>query len=321
MSNERRIDTHHHIVVPAYRDWVSKRGISAGGLAIPQWDVDTDLAFMDCQHIQTSILSVSTPGTHLGDDAEALKWARRVNDYAAEVTKSRPDRFGFFATLPLPYLDGALNEATRALDELNADGIVLYTNYHGIYLGAPVFEPLMVELGRRGTVVFIHPSELPAGGLPAVPAGIADFLLDSVRAATYLTLTDTPARYPKIKFILSHGGGFLPYAAHRIAQLAPVLADTPPRMDGDSILTRLRHFYFDTALAANRDTFPSLLAFADPRKLIFGSDFPYANAEVSSYFTTQLDEYPLPEGQRFAINRGNAEVLFPRLVANNGSGR
>ncbi|MFJ8314231.1 MULTISPECIES: amidohydrolase family protein [unclassified Streptomyces] len=313
-----RIDTHHHIVPPAYRDWLLSHHETAGGMPIPAWDAETDIAFMDSQGIQTGVMSVSTPGTHLGNDAEALDWARKVNDFAAETVKNRPDRFGFFATLPLPYVDGALEEATRALDELNADGIVLLTNHRGTYLGDSAFEPLMAELGRRGTVVFVHPADLPAQPVPGVPVYAADFLLDSVRAAMNLTISGTITRHPDIKIILSHGGGFLPYAAHRIAQslqLNQKLSNIQPVMDAETILAKLRHFYFDTALAANPDTLPTLLTFADPARITFGSDFPYAPADMSAYFTKQLDAYPLDDTQRTAINRGNAEVLFPRLAS------
>ncbi|WP_225827079.1 amidohydrolase family protein [Streptomyces naphthomycinicus] len=317
MTEHGRIDTHHHIVPPQYRDWLISHGETAGGLPIPQWDVDTDLAFMDSQGIQTGVLSVSTPGTHLGDDAEATVWARKVNDYAAEIVKDRPDRYGFFATLTLPDVDGALNEAARALDELGADGIVLLANQSGTYLGDPAFEPLMAELGRRGTAVFIHPAELPGPLVPGVPPYAADFLLDTTRSAINLVLSGTTTRHPDIRFILSHGGGFLPYAAHRIAlalQTHQQVNGIQPAMDHETILAELRRFYFDTALSANPDTLPTLLAFADPTRITFGSDFPYTPAKMSAYFTQHLDAYPLDDQQRTAINHGNAQALFPRLA-------
>jgi 6-methylsalicylate decarboxylase len=319
VTTPARIDTHHHIVPPQYRDWLLSRGETAGGMPVPRWDVDTDLAFMDSQGIRTAIMSVSTPGTHLGDDAEATTWARKVNDYAAEIAKDRPDRYGFFATLTLPDVDGALNEAARALDELGADGIVLLANHRGVYLGDPAFEPLMAELGRRGTTVFVHPSELPGPLVPGLPPYAADFLLDTTRAAMNLVLSGTTARHPGIRFILSHGGGFLPYAAHRIAlalQAHQQVGGVQPVMDHETILAELRRFYFDTALSANPDTLPTLLTFADPTHITFGSDFPYASPEMSAYFTRQLDAYPLDDDQRTAINHGNAQTLFPRLSDN-----
>ncbi len=274
---------------------------------------------MDSQDIQAAVMSVSTPGTHLGDDAEATTWARKVNDYAAEIVKDRPDRYGFFATLTLPDVDAALNEAARALDELGADGIVLLANHRGIYLGEPAFEPLMAELGRRGTTVFVHPSELPGPLVPGLPPYAADFLLDTTRAATNLVLSGTTTRHPDIRFILSHGGGFLPYAAHRIAlalEAHQQVSGVQPVMDHETVLAELRRFYFDTALSSNPDTLPTLLAFADPTRITFGSDFPYATPEMSAYFTKQLDAYPQDDHQRTAINHGNAQALFPRLSNN-----
>ncbi|WP_409239783.1 amidohydrolase family protein [Streptomyces sp. PA5.6] len=317
MISPARIDTHHHIVPPLYRDWLLSHDVTAGGLPIPRWDVDTDLAFMDSQEIQAAVMSVSTPGAYLGDGAEARSWARKVNDYAAEIVKDRPDRYGFFATLTLPDVDGALDEAARALDELGADGIVLLANQSGTYLGDPAFEPLMAELGRRGTAVFIHPAELPGPLVPGVPPYAADFLLDTTRSAMNLVLSGTTARHPDIRFILSHGGGFLPYAAHRIAlalQTHQQVSGVEPAMSHETILAELRRFYFDTALSANPDTLPTLLAFADPTRITFGSDFPYAPAKMSAYFTQQLDAYPLDDQQRTAINHGNAQALFPRLA-------
>ncbi|MGW2955254.1 amidohydrolase family protein [Streptomyces eurythermus] len=318
VTDTARIDTHHHIVPPHYRDWLISHGETAGGMPVPRWDVDTDLAFLDSQGIQAAVLSVSTPGTHLGDDAEATAWARKVNDYAAEIVKDHPDRYGFFATLPLPDVDGALNEAARALDELGADGIVLLANQSGTYLGDPAFEPLMAELDRRRTAVFIHPAHLPGPLVPGIPPYAADFLLDTTRAAMNLVLSGTTTRHPGIRFILSHGGGFLPYAAHRIAltlQNHQQVSGIQPVMSHETILAELRRFYFDTALSANPDTLPTLLAFADPTRITFGSDFPYAHAKMSAYFTQQLDGYPLDDQQRTAINRGNAQALFPRLAS------
>ncbi len=96
-----RIDTHHHVVPPEYAAWLRARGTSAGGLPTPGWDPATALALMDRHGIAAAVLSVSTPGVHLGDGADAWAMARHVNEYAAQVVRDHPGRFGFFATLPL----------------------------------------------------------------------------------------------------------------------------------------------------------------------------------------------------------------------------
>ena len=261
---------------------------------------------------QAGILSVSTPGVHLGNDAEARVKAREVNEFAAQVVSDRPDRFGFFATLTLPDVKGAIAEAAYALDQLHATGVILLANTHGRYLGEQDFDPLMAELNRRHAIVFVHPAELPGPELPGIPPFAADFLLDTTRAAINLLASGTMTRYPNLKVILSHAGGFVPYAAHRIAPFCS------PDRTVETGLANLRRFYFDTALSGSPTALPSLLAFADPSRILYGSDYPYAPAQTVSYFTDGLDAYPLAPGLRAAIDRSNAEALFNQVSAKHG---
>ena len=306
MFDSGRIDTHHHIVPPAYREWLAGKGVDAGGLPIPAWSADADLEVMDANNIQTAILSVSTPGVEPGELREARRMAREVNEYAATVVAEHPGRFCFYATLTLPDLDGALAEAAYAFDELDAAGVVIYANSKGTYLGDPQFDPLMEELDRRHAAVFVHPSELPGPAVPGIPPYVADFLLDSVRGAFNLCRSGTMDRCPNIKVLLSHAGGFLPYAATRLSFFA---SPTGSPEDGMELL---RRFYLDTALASSPFALPSLLAFADPTHITYGSDWPYAPTLIVDKFTGTLDAYKAADHR--AINRGNAEQIFPCLT-------
>ena len=303
-----RIDTHHHIVPPAYAHWLHGKAMTAGGLPIPAWSVAGSLDLMDGQGTRAAVLSVSTPGVHLGDDAEARRMAREVNEFAAEVVRQAPGRFGFFATLTLPDVDGAIAETAYAFDVLKADGVVLLASVRGTYLGDAAFEPLMAELNRRKAVVFVHPSELPCAPLPGIPPFAADFLLDTTRAAINLAKSGCLERHPELKIILSHAGGFVPFAAERMARVCGADGST------DSGLARLRRFWFDTALSSTPYAMPSLLAFADPARILYGSDWPYANKERSDHFARRLDAFALHDAQRRAIHQGNALTLFPRLA-------
>lgn len=308
MNTPHRIDTHQHIVPPDYAGWLARKGLNAGGRAIPPWTEDSALALMAQTRTATAILSVSTPGVHLGDDGEAREMARAVNEFAAAVVRRQPERFGFFATLTLPDVEAAVAEAAHALDHLGADGVVLLANVGGVYLGDPAWDPLMAELDRRAAVVFVHPSSLPAPPVPGIAPFVADFLLDTTRAAINLARQRTFERFPRLRIILSHAGGFVPFAAERMARAC---SD-----DGENIaegLARLRRFHFDLALSSSPCALPSLLAFADPARILFGSDWPFAPAARSQHFARLLDEYPLPPAQRLAIDRGNALALFPRL--------
>jgi len=131
MGRPYRIDTHQHIVPPGYARWMLEKGIRPGGVGLPSWSERSALKFMDRHDVQTGILSLSTPGVYFGDAAEARRRAREINEYSAEVVAARPERFGFFATLTLPDVQGALAEAQYALDTLLADGIVLLANNAG----------------------------------------------------------------------------------------------------------------------------------------------------------------------------------------------
>ena len=307
-TDSRRIDTHQHIVPPEYAAWLERHGVLAGGLPIPAWSTEGALELMEGAGIAAGILSVSTPGVHLGNDAEARAMARSVNEFAASVVRAHPGRFGFFATLTLPDVDGAIAEAAHALDALGADGVVLLTNVQGVYLGDPSFDPLMEELDRRKAVVFVHPSELPAPPVPGIPPFVADFLLDTTRAGINMCRQGWMQRYPNARIILSHGGGFIPYAAERMARMCSA--------DGNAAsgIEWLRRFYFDTALSSSPYALPSLLAFADPLRITFGSDWPYAPKARSLHFAQLLDAFELGSQARGAIDRGNAQVLFPRLA-------
>lgn len=309
-----RIDTHHHIVPPVWADALRARAYF-GGQPIPDWSVAAALALMDELNIDVAVTSVGRPGVFFGDVAQAARLARAANEFSAGMRREHPDRFGFFASLPLPDVSATLTEIAYAFDHLHADGVILLSNVAGQYVGDPELEPVMAELADRNAVVFIHPTD-PAGaagaGVPGVPPFVADFLLDTTRAALNLVRHQVVTRYPNLRIILSHAGGFMPYAASRIASLTEGVG---AQISREEFVTALRTFYFDTALSAGPFVLPSLLAFAAPERVLFGSDWPYARGDNSQYFTAELDEYPLDEQLREAINRTNAQSLFPRLTA------
>jgi len=305
----RRIDTHHHVVPPEYATWLRNRDMLAGGLPIPEWDAGSALALMDRHSVAASVLSVSTPGVHLGTGADVRPMARHVNEFAAQMARDHPDRFGFFATLPLPDVEGALEELEFGFDTLGADGVVLLANNRGVYLGDPAFDPVFDELQRRQAVVFVHPSPLPGlDPLPGVAPFVADFLLDTTRAAVNLARNGTVERCPDVRFILAHAGGFLPYAAYRLASAASGKEDY---LHG---LALLGSFYFDVALSSTPSAVPSLLAFARPGHVTFGSDWPYAPDYAVAGMVGLYEALDLDPGVRTSIDRGAAAALFPRLA-------
>lgn len=307
-----RIDTHHHAIPADYHAALRKVGIdAAGGRAVPEWSPEASLENMDALGVRTAILSVSAPATtFLPESADAAALARDLNDELSALVSAQPDRFGYFASVPMPHVDASVAESVRALDTLQADGVVLLANHAGTYLGEDGQDDLFAALDARSAVVFVHPNELPGPTVPGVLPFATDFLLDTTRAAYLLVRNGIRRKYPRIRFILSHAGGFVPYASHRMAMgITSDLGNNP--MDN---LEDLRGFYFDTALSSTPAALPSLLAFAEPGHVTFGSDFPFAPLVASQYFAAGLEGYPLDEATREAIDHGNAAALFPRLA-------
>jgi predicted TIM-barrel fold metal-dependent hydrolase len=299
------------MIPDAYRSWLATRGaLDAGGLPLPEWNVSAALESMDRAGTAKAFLSVSVPGVApAADPAEATDMARTVNHAAADLVRDRRDRFGFLATVPLPAVAPAVGEAVRALDELGADGLILLAHSGDTYLGHPGQDDLFAELDRRRAVVLVHPAPLPGAAVPGVPPLATDFLLDTTRAAYLLVRNGVVGRYRDIRFVLSHGGGFLPYAAERMALTIARDTGLPPT----TVVEQFQSFYFDTALSAGPAALPTLLAFAKRDHLVFGTDWPFAPQAVVDHFTAGLDRYPgLDQAARRAVDQENAVALFSR---------
>jgi len=312
MTGANRVDVHQHVVPPFWAAALPQHGGDPSGWNSPDWSPESAIAFMDSQQIATGVLSLTAPSVVGWQNAERCEMARRVNEYTAELVSKQPDRFGNFATLPLPDVEGALSEVAHAFDVLHADGVVLLSNYQGKYLGDVAFEPLWAELNRRASVVFIHPGKPGISILDGIPGPIVDYPFDTTRTAVQIVLNGVLDRHPQVRIILSHAGGFVPYASHRFAELAAAVRPGAPM--ADVLLEKFKRFYFDTALSAGPAALPSLLAFAGVKHVLYGSDFPYAPAAVGASFTAKLDSYSdTTTKDRAAINNGNGLSLFPRL--------
>lgn len=303
-----KIDFHHHFIPDVYRDALSRYGETSGGAQPPAWSASAALEFLDTHGIAKGLLSISSPGVHLAGGSRFASLARAVNEIAADLHRDHPSRFGSFASVPLPDVDDGLAEIEYAFDTLHADGVVLISNIRGQYLGHRDFDPVWAELNRRKAVVFIHPAQsLPL--LDGVIAPIVDYPFDTTRTALNLVYNGVIAKYPDVKIVLSHAGGYLPYVAQRFVDLGSLWVE-PVRKPAE-ILADLKSFYFDTALSASPYALPSLLAFAEPGHVLFGSDYPWAPTEVIESFNDHLDATTLlTDGQRQAIYSESAEKLF-----------
>ncbi|TGN16800.1 amidohydrolase family protein [Leptospira ilyithenensis] len=311
----RAIDVHHHFIPSFYTEALKKQGIHfIASAPIPSWNPRRSLDTMDLHGIRTAITSISSPGVYFGNADAACELARRCNEYAREIAEHHPDRFGSFAVLPMPLPDKATTEAIYALDVLKADGVMLLASTRGKFLGDSDFNELMNELDKRKAKVFVHPDIHPTSeqiGLN-IPGFILEFLCDTTRAAVNLIYSGTMEKYPNIKWILSHAGGFLPYVAWRVSlgNLLPEIAEKTPW----GILTYLKRFYFDTALSPSPYAMAALLELVDIDHILFGSDFPFAPELLLTNQTEELQSLKqIDEPSLQNIKRDHSLKLFPQL--------
>ncbi len=317
-GSTKRIDVHHHIYPPAFLAEELNRVLSIGpgfpSSVFTTWTPEKALDDMDQNEVQLSIVSISTPGVWYGDDDQGRRLARICNDYGAELIKRHPKRFGMFGAIPLPDIEGSLKEIEYCLDVLGFDGIGIMTSYDRRWPGEAAFKPVFEELNRRNAVVHFHPNA-PAEFLslvPDIPPAIAEFPFDTTRAVMNLIYSGRLSQNPNIRCIFSHGGGTVPFLADRIASLArrPTATHLAERIPL-GVEHELRKLYYDVvSIAGNSNGMAALQGFADPERLLLGSDFPYASIKVA---ITGLSKLNLSTKTLVGIERENALKLFPRL--------
>ena len=315
MLKRNRIDVHHHVLPQFYIEAQARAGLTGTAYGkFPDWSPETSLALMETQDIATSILSFTSPGIWFGDAAETRDLARQCNDYLAALVAAHPGRFGGFAFLPLPDIDAALAETARLFDDLKLDGIILLTSIDERYIGHPDFEAIYAELDRRKAVVLIHPCYPPGTEARGwdIARSIINYPFETTSVAINLIFNGVMDRYPNIRFILSHAGGTLPFLTHRVAifdKLTPFQENYP-----DGAQAVVKKFWFDTALSGDAVPLQALTGVVDASRILFGTDYPYISEDAVATETAGLDAWDgFSEDQRVAIDRTNAEALFPRF--------
>jgi 6-methylsalicylate decarboxylase len=286
-----------------------------GGLKPQTWTPETSLAFMDEAEIDIAVLSISTPGIQLSDRTAGQKLARKCNELAASLISKYPKRFGAFAAVPMADIDDAIEEMSYALDLLKLDGVVLFTNSNGVYLGDASLRPLFTELQKRKAVIYVHPnaSPDPVAHSLGLTDNLVDFPTDTTRAVAQLHYRATFAATPDVRYILSHAGGTIPYLAGRLAIVDEM------RIMGDSTVTgtaaeTFRELYWDTALSWSDPVLYTLRNVAGINKVLFGTDFPYLRRDIAVRSKINIDNSAeLSEDEKKKVLGANGLELFPRF--------
>jgi 6-methylsalicylate decarboxylase len=277
-----------------------------------KWSPASSLEDMDKSGIATAVLSIVQPGVWYGDNvAEARSLARQLNEYGAQLVRDHPGRFGLFAVIAPPDVQGSLKEIEYALDTLKADGIGLLTSYQDKYLGDPSFAPVYEELNRRKAVIYVHPTT-PAccrGLVPGIPPGSIEYATDSTRTIAHLVFSGTAMKFPDIRWIFSHSGGTLPFLTSRFIRLAE---ERKPANLPEGPLPEFRKFYYELAQGNTSGQIAALLKMVSISQVLYGSDYPFRDgAEVNR----GIADWGFTAADQQAIERANALRLLPQLKA------
>lgn len=305
-NKQRYIDVQAHFLPDFYSKAMRDAGMQKiDKWDIPAWSVASAVAMMDSYRIDTQLLSLSSPGVSFVHGLEARALARRLNEFAAETIRDHAPRFGAFATLPVPDVDGALEEVAYALDVLKLDGVALQSNYDGVYLGDPAFDALFDELNRRAAIVFVHPVSPPNFEPLSVgfTAPILEYMFDTTRMAANLIRTGTAERCPDLHVILTHGGGTIPFLYPRLALVL-----------GADRAKLLQSFYYDLTAATTAGQLAALATVAGPDRLMMGFDFPFMTPAMLTPFVAALESDSVGPAALQAVGRENALALFPRIA-------
>lgn len=332
----RRIDVHSHFLPSSFRDALAANGHTHpdGMPAIPEWSTQRHLEMLDTANVSKAILSISSPGTHIvpGNDSFGIQLTRDCNAYAADLKRQYPEKFGYWASLPLPNVDAALEEIEKSWED-GADGFGLMTNYHGHYLGSPEFDGVFAKFNELGATVFIHPTAPCIQGATAgevvqaspfgsqYPIPIFEFFFDTARTVINLFSSGTVDRCPNVRFVIPHAGGALPPLMTRFIQFSNVV---PGGRILNASMVRQQldtQFYFDLAgfvFDGDEGGNGQLKAFVEGfeishERLLYGSDFPFTQTQFVKSFADRMKigmEALYSEKERDAVYAGNAEKLL-----------
>jgi aminocarboxymuconate-semialdehyde decarboxylase len=280
---------------------------------------------MDRNRIAAAVTSITTPGVYITDEEQARKLSRRCNEFSARMIADHPTRFGGFASLPLPDVDGSLKETAYAYDVLGLDGVVLMSNANGTYPGDKCCRALFEELDRRSAVVYIHPHDPPGERIPRNVRFYVDTALETSRSVMSLLHGGVLESFPNIRFILSHTGGMTAALAHRIAvgrhqeDAQDVLDRGSPTKSAppESVkhhLQLLAQLYVDSITPSEGVAYRTAELLVGINHILLGTDYALMPRLLVPRVIAKVKRGFPAEAVRM-IERSNALALFPRLEA------
>lgn len=331
MPDEKAIDVHTHIYPSEYLKYLEQRtnypklvhdptegmviwdqGVRAGHVdAKGHVDADYRVSFManECS-IGTQAVTLTVPGT-FRFGPESTKWARWINDYYAKLNEKYPENYACFMTLPLNDVGASLDEMDRAYNDRGLKGVGLFTNVDGKYLDEPEFHPIFEKAAKYGLPIFMHP------GLPVVseylgkyriPIPLWGYTYETTIFFTRLVWNGVLDKFPDVKFIATHLGGFIPYQFERIdyafrgysREFGYKLSNPPSYY--------FRRIYYDAVNFHKPAVMEALMTFGSDR-ILLGTDYAHRVGDPKRA-VPNIKELPIAEEDKEKILTGNARTVL-----------
>ena len=272
-------------------------------------DIEYRQRVLDEHGVATQVLSFTTPGVHVEPPHEAVRMARAINDAFAREARARGGRFTALATLPLNDPAASAAELDRAMTELGLPGAMVFSNVNHVALDDGRFAALWKKADDLAAVIYIHPTD-PRGVEAMLDywlMPLVGFLFDTTLAASRLVFSGVVERHPRIRWVLTHMGGAIPYLAERLDRGYRAFAECRRH------ITRppseyLRRFSFDT-VNFNGAAVRLALDFAGEDRILAGSDYPHQIGSIPLMIQT-IEQLDVPARVKEKIFSGNADRLL-----------
>jgi predicted TIM-barrel fold metal-dependent hydrolase len=293
------------------------------------WDLDERLRVIEPFEDYAQIISLAAPPLEsLGEPSETVDLARLANDEMAELVRSRPDTFvGFVAGVPMNDVDAALTEIDRALHDLGALGIQIYTHVNGMALDDPRFEPLFARMAELDRAIWVHPAR--NSSWPDYPTEdkskyelwwLFGWPYDTSAFMARLVFSGVVTRHPGLKIITHHAGGMVPFFSGRVGPGMDSFGARTPEEERELLdsglegrpIEAFRRFYADTAVFGAPHALRCAYDFFGASRILFASDMPFDPVQGSFIRDTisDVEALEISGAERERIYEGNARELL-----------
>lgn len=292
----RTIDVHNHLYPEEWMDYLEQRNssprmerregailsyahnvLSARITDSGHYDLKKRINDMDRCGIDTQVVSLTLPAVEELPIDEGVKWARKINDYFAEVCHTYAGRFYAFATLPLQDINESVKEMERCHRELGLKGIAIFSNVNFKPLFLPEFHPIYAKAEECGFPVFIHPAVPFTGEIMhkhMLPQALYGFTIDTTMAVMSLIWQGVLDKYPELNIIHAHLGGMVPYLVQRMEDCWKAHTELSIGLPHSPSFYYKRQVYPDT-MSRHLPAMQCCLEMVGPERMCIGTDYPH----------------------------------------------